>query len=163
MSKNKISITVRKNPQLERLIGDFPRRFRGVATEAIADYLIGNKTHGLKHYPVYKYIRRRKAYGKTFVSHKQRRFVMARIRDGRIDPGAPHRTGKIQRGWKKTGSGVNTRIVNNERGVEFVMGSDKQARLNAMAGWRTDSKVIEDNMQGALRHANAEINKIITG
>jgi hypothetical protein len=106
-------------------------------------------------------VTRKAAYGKTFVSDKQRRYVMARIREGSIDPGFPHRTGNYQRGWKVINKGVSTQIVNDVPYAGFVGGNETQARLNKKVGWRTVSEIIGTNWRGAVRHANAEISKWI--
>ena len=157
-----ISVRVRyKPPNLAEFITSLPRNVRGIATEGAADYIIGEGRHGLKHYPPYKWVTRRRAYGKTFVSDKQRRYVMAMIRKGRIDPGAPHRTGIIQRGWKKVGRGAKVKIVNDARGVEWVHDDKKQARLNALVGWRKTSEIVKSNERGAIQAAQRAVDKYI--
>ena len=148
-------------PNLAEFISSLPRNTRGLATEAAADYLIGDGRHGLKHYPPYKWVTRRRAYGKTFVSAKQRRYVMAMIRAGRIDPGAPHRTGIIQRGWRKEGRGAKVKIVNDARGVEWVHDDKKQARLNALVGWRKTSVITQSNEHGSVQAAQRAVDKYI--
>ena len=131
-----ISIRVRQTPpDLAQTIRTAPRMARGRMTKAAAVYLIGNGTHGLTHYPAYKYIRRDRAYGKTFASDAQRRFVMAGIRSGKIDPGYPHRTGILQRGWYVSGDGAKATVKNDAPHAEVVMGLG-QARLNNLVGWR---------------------------
>lgn len=136
---------------------------RGVATKAMAEWFIGNGQRGLKRYPPYKYITRKQAYGKTFVSDKQRRYVMAKIREGRIDPGVPHRTSNYQRGWEMDppNGGVKIKIINTVPYARFVGGDETQARLNAKVGWRTISDIISTNIKGAIRHAQSEIRKLV--
>ena len=132
------------------------RRLRGKAVEWISDWLIGDSSHGFKHYVPYRQVTRQAAYGRTFESDKQRRYVMARIAEGTIDPGFPHRTGRMQRGWVKRGAGVRTTIENTEGYTDYVMGRG-QARLNKMVGWRQVADVIATNIKGAIRHAEAMI------
>lgn len=152
-----VSIRVRQNPpDLARTIGEAPRMARGRMTKAAAVYLVGNGRRGLAHYPMYKYVSRRSAYGKTFFSDRQRRYVMAQIKSGRIDPGVPHRTGMLQRGWQVVGDNTKATIVNTEEHADVVMGKG-QARLNAKVGWRVYSKVIDDNADGMLKAANDEL------
>ena len=158
-----IKVTVRNIEEVKDWISALPRKFRGAASKAMAEWFIGNGQRGLKRYPPYKYITRQSAYGKTFVSDKQRRYVMARIREGTIDPGAPHRTGNYQRGWQAIDQGVKTQIVNNLPYARFVGGDETQARLNAKVGWRTIGAIISTNIAGAIRHAQAAINKIVKG
>ncbi len=141
--------------EVKKFLRTVPRGGLKVGLRALTEYLIGNQRHGLKHYSPYKYVSRKAAYGKTFVSDKQRRYVMAAIRDGRIDPGVPHRTGRGQRGWVVIETQRGYTIRNDEPSMFYSMADDGQARLNAKAGWRTVTKNIADNMAGALRHATA--------
>lgn len=157
-----IAIRVRQTPpDLARIIGEAPRMSRGRMTKAAAVYLIGNGSHGLMHYPAYKYITRKRAYGKTFASDAQRRFVMAGIRSGKIDPGYPHRTGILQRGWYVSSDGTKTSVKNDAPHGDVVMGLG-QARLNGLVGWRIYTKVIEDNINGMVRAANTELRAYYT-
>jgi hypothetical protein len=150
-----IRLSARYNPKdLADLISSAPKAARGRMTEAAARYIIGDMERGAKHYPPYKYVTRKRAYGKTFFSDRQRRYVMMMIRAGKIDPGYPHRTGIIQRGWYVRGSGAKATIANDARGVDFVHGDQKQARLNRLVGWRTMSKIAKDNIKGAMKAAD---------
>jgi hypothetical protein len=158
-----IKVKVRNLEQVKKWISALPRKYRGAATKAMAEWFIGTGQRGLKRYPPYKYVSRKSAYGKTFVSDKQRRYVMAKIREGRIDPGVPHRTGNYQRGWNIQGEGVKIKIVNQVPYAQFVGGDETQARLNKKVGWRTISVIISTNIKGAIRHAEAAINKITKG
>jgi hypothetical protein len=157
-----ISIKVRGLDAVREFIDQLPRRVRGVATVAAAEYLVGNGMHGLRHYPAYKWITRKAAYGKTFVSDKQRRYVMAAIADGRIDPGAPHRTGRYQRGWMLEGEGAKTRIINEVDYARYV-GGDEQARLNRKVGWRMWDEIISTNYHGAIQAAERAVDRLING
>lgn len=152
-----LSFKTRGLKEFTDYIGSLARNVRGLVTEAITDWLIGNQSRGLKHYPPYKYVTRRAAYGRTFSSERQRRYVMAKISSGQIDPGAPHRTGRLQRGWVKQGKGVNARAVNQVAYAAHVMSTTDQARQPARVGWRKVAQVIADNMAGAIRHAEAAI------
>ena len=154
---------VRGAKEFVDFIGEYARVFRGIITEAVADYLIGDEVtpgtyyHGLGHYPPYKYVSRKSAYGKTFQSDKQRRYIMARIREGSIEPGYPHRFGTIQRGWQKGGTGAKAYIFNQAKGVEFVHGDDTQARQPAAVGWRRVSIIIKTNLVGAMSWADKKL------
>jgi hypothetical protein len=132
---------------------------RGAAAEAAAKFLVGDGRHGLKHYPPYKYITRRRAYGKPFFSNKQRRKVMAMIRRGEIDPGFPHRTGRLQRGWQTTRRGADVRIYNTVPHVLPVMGDTAQSRHERLVGWRMVSDIFETNLDGAMLAAQRAVIK----
>lgn len=142
---------------LERL----PRGVKRVGLRALTEYLIGNASHGLKHYSPYKYVSRKRAYGYTFKSDKQRRYVMAAIREGKIDPGTPHRTGKGSAGWTMAETQRGFTIKNPEESMKYSMSDQYQANLNALAGWRAVSQNISDNIKGAVRHAGAAIKKFL--
>lgn len=141
-------INLRGLDEVKQLLKDAPKGIKGAAINAAADYLIGNGNRGLKKYPPYKWITRKSAYGQTFVSDKQRRFVMAQIREGKIAPGAPHRTGNFQRSWEKRGNSTQTRIVGE------LPHSSWPDRLAQKVGWRKIEEIIESNMKGAMQAAN---------
>jgi len=154
-----ISIKVRNLEKLQDYFNSLPRNLRGIATKAMAEWFVGNGSRGLKQYPPYKYVTRRSAYGQPFVSDKQRRYVMAKIREGSIDPGYPHRTGNYQRSWEVKNEATRSRIVNNVPYARYVGGDADQARLNAKVGWRKVSDIISTNIAGAIRHANSKISE----
>lgn len=152
-----IDIRVRKNPQnLEQVINDAPRNARGRMTKAASVYLIGNERRGLKHYPTYRYVTRKKAFGRSFFSKAQRGKVMAMIREGLITPGVPRRTFAIRNAWKIREDGVRTLVYNDAKGVNYVMGND-QSRHEKLAGWRQDSEIVESNRAGMVQEAQREL------
>ena len=134
-----------------------------ISLRAVGEWIIGTPQRGLKHYQAYKYVSRERAYGQTFVSDKQRRFVMAKIASGEIDPGVPHRTGNTQRGYRlvETQGGYRQSIQNAEKGAVYTRHDALQARLNALAGWRKTMDIISTNIKGAIRHAQAAVNEFI--
>jgi hypothetical protein len=162
-----IKFNVRGLEEVKAYLKSLPRALKDTAMKAFTEYLIGNQSHGLKHYSPYKYVMRKRAYGQTFKSDKQRRFkqrrfVMAAIKEGRIDPGVPHRTGKGQRGWQMAKTPRGYSISNNEPSMYYSMSDTGQANLNRMAGWRNVAKAIADNMAGAMRHANAAVKALLS-
>jgi hypothetical protein len=156
-----IKVKVRGLKELQDYFEFLPKYLRGKASKFMAEWFVGNGRRGLKRYPPYKWITRKSAYGKTFVSDKQRRYVMAKIRSGEIDPGFPHRTGNYQRGWQIINKGVRTEIINSVPYAGFVGGDETQARLNAKVGWRKVLDIISTNIAGAIRHADSEITKFL--
>jgi hypothetical protein len=147
------SFKVRGMEELQAFFKSLPLRARGIAAEATSDDLIGDGSRGLKRYPPYKYIHRSSVYRPTFKSERQRRFVMAGIRSGRIDPGYPHRTGTYQRSWQRTGSGVGSRIQGE---LPHAGWPDKLAKR---IGWRESMEIIKSNLAHAVRHAESVISK----
>lgn len=158
-----ISVRVRTQPpNLAKVISEAPRMARGLMTVAAAKYLLGDGRRGLKHYKPYKHITRKRAYPPTgWQSDRQRRYVMAMIRKGRIDPGYPHRTGRLQRGWVLTSTGAKTTIINRENYAGYVMGDKEQANLNRLAGWRVVSDIIKTNEKGMIQAAERELGKYL--
>lgn len=154
-----VKVNIRGVEKIQKFTKAMPRGTIKVALAAIVEWIIGTPQRGLKHYQRYKHIRRKKAYGKTFVSDAQRGYVMAMIRAGRIDPGVPHRTGNTQRAYKSRElKGGYERAIEAKGAGPYYTRSDKgQARLNALAGWKKTSIVIQNNMAGALRHARAAV------
>lgn len=152
-----IKVTVRGLDEFRRLLAELPRAAKMLVEESIAKYIVGDTNRGLKHYPGYKYVSVKQAGG--WKSEKQRRYVMAKIREGEIDPGAPHRTGRLQRGWEYKQTGNFYTISNQTAYSPYVMGDDDQANMHGLIGWRRVSKVISDNMAGALRAGAQAINR----
>lgn len=154
-----LRITSKGIPELQAWLADVGRGIRTKAMRAAGEYLIGDGTHGLKHYPVYKYISVAESGG--WSSEKQRRYVMAMIKEGKIDPGYPHRTGELQRGWELRGwdKSVQWTITNETPYAKWVMGDSDQTVMHGMAGWRTMLTVIASNIRGAIRHAQAAVNE----
>jgi hypothetical protein len=83
-----------------------------------------------------RYVTRKRAYGRTFESDKQRRWFFAALREGRIS--VPyHRTGALGRGWKvsyQKSAGWAT-ITNSVPYAPFVQGFD-QSRHEKLVGWK---------------------------
>ncbi len=134
------SLKTRGIPELQDMFKEMPRHLRGVATEAASDDLVGDGNRGLRRYPSYKYVSRTSAFGKPFVSNKQRRYVMMMIRSGRIEPGYPHRTGNYQRSIHRTGSGVSSRIVGD---LPHEGWPNRQAKR---IGWRDWDEIASTNI-----------------
>ena len=165
-----IKIRVRTRPEnLAKVISEAPRLAKGPMTMAAAYYITGDSSsppgrgrHGLKYYQKYKHITRKRAYPPTgWQSQKQRRYVMMMIRKGRILPGYPRRTGRLQRGWKVDEKQTKTLIYNDVDYAEYVMGNDKQANLNRLAGWRRVNEVIKLNESGAIKDAEKALKEYL--
>ena len=152
-----IKVTVRGIEEVQKKIANIIRGAKHFSEGKVAEYLIGDQTHGLKHYPGYQYVPQSEVGG--WVSDKQRRYVMAMIREGKIDPGVPHRTGELQRGWSLVDRGKYWSIQNPVGYAGWVMGDTTQAQRPEKIGWRRVMDNIRDNLKGAFRHAQAELKK----
>jgi len=156
-----IKLTLKGIEPIRKFIQELPRGIKSRAMKGIAEYILGNESRGLKHYPAYRYVSRKSAYGVTFFSEAQRGFVMAAIRRGDIVPGVENRSGAIQDGWAYKESDADWRTVkftNSAPGVQYVMGDTTQAAQPAKVGWRRVLEVITANFYGAIRHAQSIVN-----
>ena len=163
MSDPMVSFKVRGIEQLQAFLRELPRGGVRVALQAFTEYVIGDDSHGLKHPDAYHYVPRADAYGQTFQSDAQRRFVMAGIADGTITPGQENRSGRSTGAWQYAAvSDWNYTITNPEPGAYYTRDDSGQAAQPGMAGWRKTTAVIMDNMSGGLRAAVAALNDWIS-
>ena len=149
---------IRNFENVQAFLKDLPHGTKRAAIIALAEYLVGNESHGFSHDDPYKQTTRKAVYGKTFESDAQRRYVMAAIRDGRIKIGVrnPDPT-KASRsyGYKLTNNGYGATITNAESGAYWTR------VWRGWKNWRETSKVIGDNINGALKHAMAAVNDVL--
>ena len=139
----RISIAVRGVEKMVAMLGKIPHGAKGVVAEAVGRYWIGNERHGLKHYATYNYISRKKAYGVSFFSDKQRRWFFANM------PAIPYRrTGAQGKAWHLEGSGTTVRMVNRDPSVKFTRG---QTQLHKKMGWQTAIATIKSNWAGGMK------------
>ena len=157
-----IKFGIRKVQEVNAFLKSLPRGTIRAALEAFAIYLIGDSRRGLKHDDPYKYVTRKKAYGRTFVSDAQRRYVMGAIARGEIRPGQRKNSPtKASGGYghRETRGGYGQTITNKEPGGYWTrIGQPAQLKL---VGWRAIEKVISDNLKGAIRSATAAANKYL--
>lgn len=168
-----ISFKVRGVEKVQSYLESLPYGVMKIALTAITQYIIGDNTHGLKHPDPYKYTSRAKAYGFTgatfengnpvpdgYFSAKQFRYVAA-ITKGFTMRGS-NRTGKSTDAWQYVEITPYRYAINNpEPGSYWTRDDYGQAQQPANVGWRKVATVIESNIKGAMRHANAEINKYL--
>lgn len=121
-----LKITTRGLTEFTNYITSLARNLRGLVTEAITDWLIGNDERGFKHYPPQQ--------GQQY-----------------------QRTGELKRGWVKTGRGVLAKAENSVPYARFVQGTGTQVWWTKKYNWRSISEIIQTNIKGAIRHAEAAI------
>jgi hypothetical protein len=129
------------------------------ASFALAEYLMGNESHGLKHYPAYKHVPYSEIGG--FKSDKQRRYVMARIREGSITPGLSASNRYYGDAWHISGEPPRYTLKNDVKYAGYLVGDNDQSLHSQKQGWRKVSQNIADNLQGAMRHARDAVNKLL--
>ena len=152
-----LKITSRGIPELQAWLQSLANGVKDEATRAVAEYLVGDESHGLKHYPPYKHVPYSQIGG--FVSAKQRRYVMARIREGSITPGISASNGYLRDAWTYKAQGSRYEITNDVGYAKWLVGAGSQSLHSQRQGWRTTVQNVRDNLAGAYRHANAEIKK----
>ena len=149
---------IRNFEKVQAFLKDLPYGTKRAAIIALAEYFVGNERHGFSHDDPYKQTTRKAVYGKTFESDAQRRFVMAAIRDGRIKIGQrnPNPTNASRSyGYKLTNNGYGATITNEAPGAHWTR------VWRGWKNWRETSKVIGDNINGALKHAMAAVNDVL--
>mgnify|MGYP001196755760 CR=1 FL=1 len=114
----------------------------------------------MREYQPYAYVPFKAAYGDWF-SEKQRKYVMAAIREGKIGAGSPHRSGHLREGWKKLGEGSDQLIYNDVPYAGFVMGDGAQARMHIKIGWITAGQRLKERAGEIERKAKAGVDKAI--
>ena len=146
----RLSIKAVNLDKVQAFIQNVKWGFKGVGMEAINEYMfneIGRAT------PPYSYVTRAEAYGQTFVSDRQRRYVMAVI-----TPGQSQRTGAIENAWQMSSSGgTRQTIYNTNPASVWVYGNNKQANLNALVGWPKVNAFLAANIEAALGYTKNKI------
>jgi hypothetical protein len=130
----------------------------------IAEYIIGDDNHGLKHYPGYKVVSRIAAYGRSFQTDKQRRWFFWAKASGLINPWTNQRTGAMAQAWTSAPAAANSwKISNPTAAAKWTMGNSTQANQPNLVGWRRVSEVVSTNMAGAIRHASSMLAAFLKG
>lgn len=138
-----IGIEVTGNDRIARILARFPKEVGDAGADAIADYII--KVY--RNYPPYKYVSRKRAYGRTFQSSRQRRYFFWALQQGIIRIGN-YRTQRLRKGWKQVGEGQNSIIANEVPYSGYVMGSiTQQANQPFLVGWKQFDTVYSDNQE----------------
>lgn len=149
-----IRFRVRNEEKVQTFLKEVPRGTVKIGVEAIAEYIVGDSRHGLKHDDPYVQTTREAVYGRPFESDAQRKKVMAMINSGEIKIGQrnPDPTTSGQE-WNYVlkNNGYNATLTNESEGAYWARG------WGGWKNWRSVEKVISDNIAGALRHAGAKI------
>lgn len=155
------SSPIRGAEKLQAYLKKLPRGTIKTALDAISDYILGNDSHGLRHYEPYKYVTRKAAYGQTFQSDKQRRWFYA---NGGPDMIGDNRTGETAGAWTvvETNNGYGRTFSNPKPSAVWLYSDDGQANQLRMVGHRTLTSKIMSNLNGALRSAGAAITRYLS-
>jgi len=127
-----------------------------VAIAAMAEYMLGDDRHGLRHNP--KRVNHGPGNPYRWQSEKQRRAFFATKGFGRGIPSK--RTGSLSRGWQQSVDPYRKTLFNRVPYAKYVQG-DRQQRGHAVDKWRKVGKVIADNMKGGMLRARQAVAKWI--
>ncbi len=149
-----VDIVIDGLTELRSKLDRFPKEAQNKAGDMVSDYTVNI----MREYVPYAYVPFKSAYGNWF-SEKQRRYVMARIHEGSIRPGAPSRTQTLRGGWKKMGEGADSLVVNDVPYAGHVVGDADQARMHKKIGWWTVGQRLKERAGEIERKAKAGVDK----
>jgi hypothetical protein len=147
-----ITAKLRGVEELNKFLKSLPHGTMKAAIAAMAEYMLGDTSHGLRHYPP----RVNHGLGNPYKwqSDKQRRAYFAS--DG-FGGGIPStRTNELRNGWAASQDPYRKTLFNRLPYARYVMGGDQQ-RGHKADKWRTLVKVIEDNIKGGMRSATQAV------
>ena len=151
-----VDIVIDGLEELRGKLDRFPKAAQDGAGNMVSDYTLNI----MREYVPYAYVPFKSAYGNWF-SEKQRRYVMARISEGTIRPGAPSRTQTLRGGWKKMGEGADSLVVNVVPYAGYVVGDADQARMHKKIGWWTVGQRLKERAGEIERKAKAGVDKVM--
>jgi len=157
-----VSFRVRSTKKIQAYLRSLPYGTRKVGLAAVAEYLLGDERHGLRHDEPQKYISRKQA-GYTTSAKMMRYFfavgILERLPGGGIKLNHYKRTGDTAAAWtsREANKGYAVFLENDKLGAYYTRDNSGQTRQHALAGRRKVSKVVADNLVGAIRHANAKV------
>lgn len=140
-------------------LAELPAKMRRPVLIAYSEYMLKK----FKLYPRYKYKSRLEAYSEVggFFSDKQRRFVMAGIAAGRIQPGKPNRNQDLKKAWRIEGKENKDirqiSLVNDNPAAVFAYHPIYQARQLDLVGWKDINEMTDENSADALLEAEVYI------
>jgi len=161
----KSGVSLEFNPGIDQLasrISSLPPVYIEEVMDEVGDYAVGVMKDAQ---PKRKYVSRMAAYGKTWVSAKQRRFFMWAVSTGKI-PGwvmtkdGPRgqyiRSGAMAEAWDINKTDDSFMLTNPTAAAFWTMG-DQQARQPAMVGWKKAAKIIA----GALTFRSSKFRQAV--
>ena len=151
-----ISFKVRGLEEVQAFLKALPRGTMKVAIAAMSEYILGDDTHGLRHYPP----RRSHGAGNPYrwQSEKQRRAFFATKGFGKGIPSK--RSYELLRGWQQSVDPYRKTLFNRVPYAKYVMGNQQQIG-HTTDGWRKIGKVITDNVKGGMLRARQAVAKWI--
>lgn len=150
--------------KVRQFLATLTKQVKNIAEPAIAEYLIGDRRHGLKYMPPYRHVPFTIGAGWSMDPEKrarQRAWLFKAIADGRVGPGMSASEGRMSDAWTLSKRGNVWQIQNDVAHTKWLMGNQEQTAHARKQGYRKVSEVIASNLVGALRHAVAEIKRLL--
>ena len=151
-----ISFKVRGLEEVQAFLKALPRGTMKVAIAAMSEYILGDDTHGLRHYPPSRSHGAGNPY--RWQSEKQRRAFFATKGFGKGIPS--RRSYELSRGWQQSVDPYRKTLFNRVPYAKYVMGNQQQIG-HTTDGWRKIGKVITDNVKGGMLRARQAVAKWI--
>ena len=149
-----VGIDVRGEKELAAKLEKLPLAAQDAGVEAANQKIISIE----KIYAKYRHVSVKQAGG--WASDKQRKFVMASIRDGRIK--IPYRrTQTLARNWKTYGSGRNQIVANETPYAQYVKDLAKQTMGHMLRGWDVIQTDLKNHMRGIVDAFDGGVKKAI--
>ena len=115
-----------------------------------------------KVYPPYKHVTMKQAGG--WKSDKQRKYVMAKIREGSIIPGKSRRSNKLRDNWKIKVNKLSAQVHNQSTYGPYVQGGgDDQSRMHDLIGWKTVETIADEQTERVVATIMKVVNRILSG
>lgn len=151
-----IAIDIKAETLDRTRLGEAPAAVQNACANAVAEYML----NVVQEQPPYSYVTRAEAYpdalaGPGWFSARQRKYVMAQIRKGAIQPGSSSRTQEFREGWEIIGDGANVMLTNEVPYGIYLKDNDRQARMMAMIGWKKIEQDLEERAEQLVRIMNA--------
>lgn len=149
---NFIGLDIAGSKELADKLDQLPPAAGDAGVESANDYIINVE----QTYIPYQHVSISQQGG--WASDKQRRYVMARIREGSIS--VPYRrTQTLRKGWQRLGSGVNQIVVNQVPYAGYVKDIQSQSKGHMLGGWEVWQNEIRERAEEITRRFDAGVDK----
>lgn len=110
-------------------------------------------------YPAYKLVTMKQVGG--WKSDKQRKYVMAKIREGSITPGKSRRSGNHAKRWAINTKALSASVSNNNGKYGQYLQGSQQSRMHDLIGWKTVEKIAEEQSEAVVKILMRAIEKVL--
>lgn len=146
----KVVVKPRGFDRLQAFVKSMPRGLVKATLVALSIYYL----QIFQQAPPQKYVSRKQAGYKTSAAQIRYFFAVGILEaddSGNVKLNRYERTGDTAKAWKVTGSPYQPQLVNETAGAYYTMDDDGQANQPRLVGWKKVSKIIKDNITGAIK------------